>query len=243
MTDRYADSAFTRSTIIEIQKRAGNHCSKPGCACLTTGPNEEPVASTSIGVAAHIKARSPGGPRYDPNQTPEERRSIENAIWLCQTHSREIDVDPGAYPVEVLHQWRAQRELWAKAHLGVPFPGAHLEGPAWICPFCRTRVPDGDHVCLGCHADVGYGLSREDRGNWAKIGLMVGGAAGGFVMWVLPGWVNSSFGLEVADGWGLGIYSLLPVGMTAVLGTYGLICWLETRARRKPPKFYRRSIH
>ena len=77
-----------------LASRAGFRCSKPDCRALTIGPSTvNPGAQTNIGVAAHITAASPGGPRYDPTLTPEERRSVANGIWTCQNHGKQIDDD------------------------------------------------------------------------------------------------------------------------------------------------------
>ena len=64
----------------------------------------------SLGVAAHIKAASEGGPRYDKLQTPEERRSFNNGIWLCQTHAHHVDHDKKHFTVEMLEKWKRDAE-------------------------------------------------------------------------------------------------------------------------------------
>ncbi len=64
----------------------------------------------SVGVAAHIKAASEGGARYDPLQTPEERRSFDNGIWLCQNHAHQIDHDAQEFTVETLREWKREAE-------------------------------------------------------------------------------------------------------------------------------------
>src|SRR5712691_4284186 len=63
-----------------LARRVGMHCSNPECRKLTSGPREDPSQAVNIGVAAHITAASPGGPRYDPSLTPEERRSASNGM-------------------------------------------------------------------------------------------------------------------------------------------------------------------
>jgi len=68
-------------------------CSNPDCQKMTAGPNTDKHISTSIGVAAHIKAAAPVGKRYDPNMTHEERSDISNGIWLYQSCSKLIDTD------------------------------------------------------------------------------------------------------------------------------------------------------
>ena len=51
---------------------------------------------------AHIKAKSPGGPRYDPNQCDEERHGIGNLMLLCPRCHKSIDANEEEYPVEML---------------------------------------------------------------------------------------------------------------------------------------------
>ncbi len=42
--------------------------------------------------------------------SPEERIHISNGIWLCQNHSRFIDVDHAAFPAEILHKMKLEHE-------------------------------------------------------------------------------------------------------------------------------------
>jgi len=111
---------FTKKTIKEIAERVGFHCSNPSCRRLTYGPKKHNTGSINMGVAAHIAAASPHGPRYDLNQTAEERKSALNGIWLCQQCSVIIDKDPSAYPVETLHNWKEIAEAAASAGLEKP---------------------------------------------------------------------------------------------------------------------------
>ena len=66
--------------------------------------------STSTGIAAHITAASPGGPRYDVSLTAEARYGVANGIWLCETCARRIDSDKGSFPVGVLLCWKTDSE-------------------------------------------------------------------------------------------------------------------------------------
>ena len=105
---------FTSDTIQRAAKRVGYLCSCPTCRVPTTGPSQEGHGSVSnIGEAAHICAAAPGGPRFDPNMTSEERKGIENCIWLCRTHARLIDTDTITYTVELLKQWKKDAETYA----------------------------------------------------------------------------------------------------------------------------------
>lgn len=109
---------FTQDTIRKAAGRVGYRCSFPGCPNATIGASMENTSKTSItGVAAHICAAAEGGPRYNKNMTIEERRGVENCIWLCQTHSKLIDTDVNTYTVEVLHQWKSAAEAAASKAL------------------------------------------------------------------------------------------------------------------------------
>lgn len=67
-----------------LASRVGNLCSNPKCRALTSGPQEDPAKAVNLGVAAHITAASPGGPRYDAEILPDERSGPANGVWLCQ---------------------------------------------------------------------------------------------------------------------------------------------------------------
>ena len=92
---------FTKTTINRAAARVGYRCSYPGCPTATIGASMESNDSVStLGVGAHICAAAKGGPRYDENMTIDERRGIDNCIWLCQTHAKLIDTDVETYTVE-----------------------------------------------------------------------------------------------------------------------------------------------
>lgn len=101
---------FSYETIRRIKGMAGDVCSMPQCRVITGGAKLLRDNTFSIGVAAHICAASPGGPRYDANMSKEQRKSYENGIWLCQTHARIIDADPSRFPVEILASWKSEAE-------------------------------------------------------------------------------------------------------------------------------------
>lgn len=101
---------FPLKTKTTLAKRVGMHCSNPDCKQLTSGPQEDPNETISIGVAAHISAASVGGPRYNPDMTAQERRSIRNGIWLCQNCAKLIDSDAAHYTVDLLHHWKCTSE-------------------------------------------------------------------------------------------------------------------------------------
>jgi hypothetical protein len=102
---------FLSSTVLVLRNRAGNVCSYPGCHVHTHGAASSDGKAVGIGVACHIKAAAPGGPRYDAEQTKDERRHLDNGIWMCQSHSRLIDADDSSYSVEDLLEWKQKAEV------------------------------------------------------------------------------------------------------------------------------------
>ena len=83
---------FNKDTVLRAAQRTAFRCSF--CRVPTIGPSRESNnAVSNIGVAAHICAAAPGGKRYDPNMTKQQRKSIDNCIWMCQVHAHLIDTD------------------------------------------------------------------------------------------------------------------------------------------------------
>lgn len=103
-----------------LAKRAGMKCSNPNCRQPTSGPQMDPSKILNIGAAAHITAASEGGARYDASMTPQERKSEDNGIWLCQNHAKLIDNDERTYTVDLLRQWKRLSEQAALLDIEAP---------------------------------------------------------------------------------------------------------------------------
>ncbi len=108
---------FDSHTKDVLAKRVGTRCSNPNCRKLTAGPQEDPEKALNIGVAAHITAASPGGPRYNESITGKTRGSIENGIWLCQNCAKLIDNDTARYTCDMLFEWKVLSERAALLEL------------------------------------------------------------------------------------------------------------------------------
>ena len=104
---------FNKTTRDALARRVALRCSNPDCRKPTSGPRKNPAKAVDVGVAAHICAAASGGPRYDPSMTPEQRSSIANAIWLCQTCAKLIDNDEQRYRAGLLEQWKSLAESTA----------------------------------------------------------------------------------------------------------------------------------
>lgn len=101
----------------------------------TAGPDGD-GGVTNVGVAAHISAASPGGPRYDETLSSEVRSDIANGIWLCQTHAKLIDDDELTYTSAVLRDWKDTAEHMAALEArgfavrrAAPFPALEKRAP------------------------------------------------------------------------------------------------------------------
>lgn len=81
-----------------------NKCAFPGCDHPILGRD-----GVYIAELCHIEAAEPGGQRYNPAQTDEERRSPENLLFLCHRHHKETD-DEARYPAEKLREMKRAHE-------------------------------------------------------------------------------------------------------------------------------------
>jgi len=127
---------FTGTIKAALAKRVAYICANPICGTPTSGPHSDPERAVNIGVAAHITAASPGGPRFDQSLNPAQRASAENAIWLCQTCAKLVDNDADRFPANVLRHWKVVAEAEAlRAVKGIgsqeyyPQPTASLHAP------------------------------------------------------------------------------------------------------------------
>ncbi len=110
---------FDAKTIETLAKRASYICSRPECRALTISPSSVSVDKyLYLGKAAHITSAASKGPRFDPSVTPEQRKSIENGIFLCSSCADMIDKNSGLdFSVEHLREWKSQHEAWVRSNL------------------------------------------------------------------------------------------------------------------------------
>jgi len=114
---------FTKDVIDRLRSRAANRCSNPKCRVPTTAASEEDTSKiNNIGIAAHICAASPRGPRYSGALTAGERKSVDNGIWLCSNCAADIDRDVKHYTISLLREWKREAERMAREELGKKLP-------------------------------------------------------------------------------------------------------------------------
>src|ERR1700757_3032869 len=97
-------------------------CSNPECRAHTTGPQTDPLKIVNVGVAAHITAASPGGPRFASGESDKERAAATNGIWLCQNCAKLIDSDTARFSASYLRGWKLAAEWEARKRVGKTNP-------------------------------------------------------------------------------------------------------------------------
>ena len=118
---------FSKDVKEALSLRVCLHCSL--CGRQTSGPTAEPEGRVLVGEAAHICGASPRGPRYDRKQTPQERRSVKNGIWLCSGCAKQVDDDKSRYTVSELR--RIKQEAEERARKALLIPGHSVASGNW----------------------------------------------------------------------------------------------------------------
>lgn len=72
---------------------------------------------TVIGQVCHIEAAMPDGPRFNPNQTNEQRRALSNLVLICANHHLQIDSKKHEkdWPLAKVRKLKAEHEAKFKA--------------------------------------------------------------------------------------------------------------------------------
>jgi NACHT C-terminal Alpha/Beta 2 len=148
---------FTKKIADELAKAVCYRCSSPDCRRPTAAASESQDEITILGEAAHICAASPGGPRYDPTQTPEERKSKDNGIWLCRLHARVVDRDETTYTVKLLKEWKRSAQERAFREMVAPESPAQTEEIARV----RSEIDAADQAAATPEFDEIFARLRK----------------------------------------------------------------------------------
>jgi hypothetical protein len=100
--------------LILLWSRAAGRCSHPDCKQALIVEAEKDDDAATVGQAAHIVARSTGGPRGRESR-PHRLHGYENLILLCAHHHSIADQLPKSHSTEILHTWKAEHEAWVVA--------------------------------------------------------------------------------------------------------------------------------
>jgi len=212
---------FSEKTKRALAYRAGHQCSFQGCSCPTSGPSDESdEAVISIGIAAHIHAASPGGKRYLASMTPEERKDINNGIWLCANHSIEIDRDEKSYSADLLREMKASRERAASKNLSLNASNSN----------CYELFEIGPDVIIS------GGLVKAAKADWKiKIEHFVIGGIPSLIKFIdsfddLDPYSRYVISNEIGDGRSL----IRPPEWEKIEDKYYVTCFIDTSFPRKP---------
>lgn len=202
-----------------LQEKVANRCSNPGCNCLTSGPNYDAEKATRIGVAAHITAAFPNGPRFNPSLSGQERKHISNGIWLCQNCAKLISSDELTYTEHAIRSWKSETESRIRHELeGRNLPVDDIDLRGWPCGHCITFVAEGQMVCTVCQAGVAYQATKYEVLEARKVGGLFGAIVGGVLNFGVPNFLNSHFNLNIPSDWELGLHSLFIIAAPAIIG-------------------------
>ena len=88
----------------ELYIKSGNECAYPECHNVLVDENGK-----FVGEVCHIEAAMPGGERFNPNMTNEDRRSFGHLMLMCHHHHVVTD-DVEKYTVEKLKEMKRNHE-------------------------------------------------------------------------------------------------------------------------------------
>ena len=93
----------TLNTVKRLFALSGNVCAFPSCDVHLV---EE--SGVVVGEICHIEAAEPGGPRFNPQQSIEDRREFSNLLLLCANHHHVTDAS--GFDVQTLQKMKASHE-------------------------------------------------------------------------------------------------------------------------------------
>jgi hypothetical protein len=145
-----------------VAQRVGHRCSR--CDAPTSGPRLDPAKALNVGVAGHITAAAPGGPRYNPSLTPEQRKHHTNAIWLCQTCGKLVDNDQSMFTVDDLRRWKLAAEARALGQIGRSNAAQSQDR--------HSLSPEEMEILIAAEANNGEisVLSTDETAAWVRAG-------------------------------------------------------------------------
>jgi hypothetical protein len=96
----------------ELYLLSGNQCAMPNCRNVIIDDK-----GAVIGQVCHIEAAMPNGPRFNKDQTNEQRRQLSNLVLICSNHHVQIDSKKHEdnWPLEKVRALKAEHEAKFKA--------------------------------------------------------------------------------------------------------------------------------
>lgn len=111
---------FSRSVRNALAHRAAYVCTNPECRSMTlTLSGDDPGKVSYRGRAVAICGHE-GGPRHDAAMNGNQRKAIDNAIFLCVKCAELTSRNKGThYPVALLREWKEQHKRWVRTNLNL----------------------------------------------------------------------------------------------------------------------------
>lgn len=144
-----------KEVLRELYMKSGNECAFPGCHNVLINEN-----GIFVGEVCHIEAALPGGERFNPYMTNEERRSYDNLILMCPQHHI-ITNDVQEYTVEILKQMKRTHEARYSGGIGQMENSVIDYGVTSVVSPCRN--------CKRLSNVLEFGLTDEENRENAAI--------------------------------------------------------------------------
>lgn len=111
---------FSKSVKTALAHRAAYICANPDCRCLTLSLVGDDASKVSYRGRAVAICGAEGGSRHDAGMNGNQRKAIDNAIFLCAKCADITSRNKGMnYPAEVLRGWKEQHKRWVRANLNL----------------------------------------------------------------------------------------------------------------------------
>lgn len=149
--------------------KSGNRCaiSKIELICDPTGETDESI----IGEECHICARSPGGPRYNPNLSELEIDECNNLILLSRNYHKIIDENSNYYTAERLLKIKHTHEDWVSKTLSYKIFLNSVNSPESRISFL-ARIMTGNQLFNAIYGCDGYEFDHDELHNEAEVDLV-----------------------------------------------------------------------
>jgi hypothetical protein len=111
---------FSKSVKSTLAHRAAYICANPDCRCLTLSLIGDDTTRVNFRGRAVAICGAEGGPRHDSGMSGNQRKAIDNAIFLCTKCAELTSRNKGVlYPAVVLRDWKEQHKRWVRANLNL----------------------------------------------------------------------------------------------------------------------------
>lgn len=111
---------FSKSVKSALAHRAAYVCANPDCRCLTLNLVGDDASKVNYRGRAVAICGPEGGPRHDAGMNGNQRKAIDNAIFLCVKCADITSRNKGVhYPAELLRGWKEQHKRWVRANLNL----------------------------------------------------------------------------------------------------------------------------